>query len=61
MALVIAEPANACRQALEFDVLLGGIEPVVQVLVIREELLERLVGDLDVLWVTGQGGPAERA
>ena len=61
MALVVAQPANACRQALELDVLFGGIEPVVQVLVVWEKLLERLVGDLDVLWVAGERGPAEGA
>ena len=32
-----------------------------QVLVVREELLECLVGDLDVLWVAGKRGPAEGA
>ena len=61
MALVVAQPANTCRQALELHVLLGGVEPVVQVLVVREELLERLVGDLDVLRVAGECCPAERA
>ena len=51
MALVVAQPANASRQTLELDVFFGGVEPVVQVLVVREELLERLVGNLDVLRV----------
>ena len=61
MALVVAQPANARRQTLEFDVLFGGVEPVVQVLVIWEELLKRLVGDLDILRVTGKRSPAEGA
>ena len=61
VALVVAQPANTCGQALELDVFLGGIQPIVEVLVVREELLERLVGDLDVLRITRQRGPAERA
>ncbi len=61
MAFLVAEPADAGGQAFELDVLGGGVEPAVQGLVLGEELLERGVGDLDVLRVAGERDPAERA
>jgi hypothetical protein len=60
VALAIAEPADASRQALEGNSLLGPAHPPVQAVVVREELEDRLVGDRDVLRVAGEGGPAER-
>jgi hypothetical protein len=54
-AVAVAEPADACRQALELDVLGGGVEPAVKVRVVREQLLEGGVGDGDV------GGSPESA
>ena len=60
-AFAVAEPADAGREALELDPLGGGVEPAVQVLVLREEFLDGLVRDGDVLGVTGEGNPAERA
>ena len=59
--LAVAEPADARGQPLEVDELARRVEPPVQVLVVGEELLERRVGDGDVLGVTGQGDPAKGA
>src|SRR5699024_4537718 len=59
VALLVAEPADAGRRSFELDVLVGGVEPRSQVLVVREEFLQSLVGDLDVLGVAGQRDPAE--
>src|SRR5690606_28793505 len=60
LTLAIAEPADARGQALVLDAFCRGVEPVVQVLVLWEELLQRRVGDGDVLGITRQCGPAER-
>ena len=60
-AFAVAEPADAGRQAFELDPFGGGVEPAVQVLVLREELLDGLVRDRDVLRVAGERHPAERA
>ena len=60
-ALAVAQPADTRRQALELHVLLGGVQPAVQVFVLREGFLDGLVGDLDVLRITGEGNPAEGA
>ena len=61
VALAVAQPADARGQALELHVLLRGVDPLVQVLVVREELLDRVVRDLDVLGVAGERHPAEGA
>src|SRR5690625_6241548 len=61
VALAVAEPADAGGQALELDVLAGGVEPAMEVLVVREQLLQGPVGDCDVLGVAGQRHPAEGA
>src|SRR5699024_8137128 len=61
VALAVAEPADAGGQALELDVLAGGVEPAMEVLVVREQLLQGPVGDCDVLGGAGQRHPAEGA
>ena len=61
VALAQANPADACRQALEADALLGHVQPAVQVLVFRKQLLHLGVGLQDVLGVTTEGHPAEGA
>ncbi|GAA3678162.1 hypothetical protein GCM10022203_09960 [Micrococcus yunnanensis] len=61
VALAVAQPADAGRQALELHELGGAVEPAVQVLVLGEQLLQGLVGHADVLRVAGERGPAERA
>src|SRR5436190_6257051 len=60
MALAEADPADARRQSLEGDALLGHIEPIVQMWIVGNELLHALVGLVDVFRVAGEGGPAER-
>ena len=59
--LAVTEPADARRQPLELDPLPGRVDPAVQVLVLREQLLDGLIGDADVFQVAGQGNPAEGA
>ncbi len=46
---------------LELDALTRHGDPPPQMLVLREQLQDRLVGGGDVLRVTGEGGPPERA
>ena len=50
-SLAVAEPADASRQALERDLLLGQRQPAVQRCVLREELHQPPVGAQDVLRV----------
>ena len=61
VALAVAEPADPGRQALERDALLGAADPLVQLLVVGEEVEHGAVGGGDVLGVAGERGPAERA
>ena len=61
VALAIAEPADPRRKSLERDALLGQAQPAGERLVVREELLERVIGDPDVLGIARQRGPTERA
>ena len=61
VALTLAEPADPRRQALEGDALLRAADPLVQAVVVGEQVEHGLVGDGDVLGVTREGGPAERA
>src|SRR5262245_2648005 len=59
MALAEADPADACRQALESDALLGHVEPVVEMRIVGDQLLHALIGLVDVLRIAGKRGPAE--
>ncbi|MNT02225.1 hypothetical protein D3C72_1367140 [compost metagenome] len=61
MAVAQADPADARRQALEGDPLARHVQPAVQAGVVREEFLHRRIRLADVLGITRQGGPAERA
>ena len=61
VALAVAEPADPGRQPLERDLVLGGADPALQVVVLREQLEDGAVGGGDVLRVAGERGPAERA
>ncbi len=56
-----ADPADARRQPLEGDALARHVEPLVQVGVLREQLLHLRVGGVDVLRVAAQRAPAEWA
>ncbi|BAS14807.1 hypothetical protein AHiyo8_31100 [Arthrobacter sp. Hiyo8] len=60
-AFAVAQPADPGREAFELDAFGGGVEPFVQVGVLREQFLDRLVGDGDVFGVPGERDPAERA
>ena len=62
MALAEAHPADAGGQALEGDALARHVEPVVQMRVVGRSVPSRAgVGLVDVLGVSGEGGPSERA
>ena len=61
VALAETDPADACRQALEADALARHVEPVVQVLIVGDQFLDLRIGLVDVLRITAQGHPAERA
>ena len=62
-AVPVAEPdpADARRQALEVDALPRHVEPVMQMLVVRQQLLHLLVGLVDILRIARERDPAERA
>jgi len=60
VALSEAHPANAGGQALKLDSRARHVEPVMQVRIVRNQLLHLRVGLVDVLGVAGQRGPAER-
>ena len=55
-----AHPADTRRQALKVDPLACHIEPVVQVGVVGNQLLDLGVGLVDVLGIAAQRHPAER-
>ena len=59
--LAVAEPADPRRQPLEVHRLAGHPDPPGERLVVRELLQHGLVGRGDVLRVTRQRGPPERA
>src|SRR6185369_9506614 len=61
MSLPKANPADARWQALEGDPLTRHVEPAVEVLVVGYQLLNALVGAVDIFGVTRQRSPAERA
>ena len=59
--LAVAEPADPGRQPLEADLVASAPQPLLQPVIVAEEIHHRLVGDLDVARVTRQRHPAERA
>ncbi len=59
--LAVAQPADAGRQALERDLLLGQAQPSVERRVLREELGQGRIGLQDVVRVARKRRPAERA
>ena len=61
VALAVAEPADARRQALEGDPLAGQLDPAGERLVVGELLEHGAVGGGDVGRVARQRHPAERA
>src|SRR5438045_716640 len=61
MAVAEPDPADARRQALKLDARLRHVEPLMQVRVVRHQLLDARIGAKDIFRVTRQRGPAERA
>ncbi|RMU34474.1 hypothetical protein ALP30_01526 [Pseudomonas syringae pv. primulae] len=59
-ALTQTDPADTRGQALKTDALAGHVQPVMQVIVVRDQLFDLGVGLVDVLRITRQRGPAER-
>src|SRR4030095_1066703 len=57
----LAEPADACRQALKLNPLLGELHPTRQRSVPREELKGQTIGPRDVGGIATQRNPTERA
>src|SRR4029453_12918830 len=55
------KPANPCWQALEADLRSRAAQPLLQPRVVREELQDGSVGDLDVARISRQRDPPERA
>ena len=55
------DPADTRRQSLEADALARHIQPVVQMLIIFNDLFHFRVGFVDILRIAGQRYPAERA
>ena len=60
MAVAEAHPADARRQALEADAPPRHVEPIVQMRIVRHQLLDLGVGLVDIFRVARQRGPAER-
>ena len=60
VALALAEPADPGRQPLERDALLRAADPLVQLVVVGEQVEHGTVGGGDVLGVPRERGPAER-
>src|SRR5699024_5147861 len=56
-----ANPTDAGWQPLEADAFSGHVQPVMQVWIVWDQLLDLGVGPVDVLRIAGQGRPAERA
>ena len=60
VALAVAEPADPRRQTLELHALGGQPDPARDVLLVAEQVEDRLVGGVDVGRVARQRHPAER-
>ena len=59
--LAVAEPADPRRKSLEGNAFAGQPDPACEGFVLREQFQHRAVGGGDVLGVTRQRSPAERA
>jgi hypothetical protein len=47
-AFAIAEPADACGQSLKLDALAGEVDPAAQDAVVRKELKNKIICDVNV-------------
>ena len=61
MPLAVAQPADPRRKSLEGNAFAGQPDPACEGFVLREQFQHRAVGGGDVLGVTRQRSPAERA
>src|SRR5581483_2514369 len=61
VALAVAEPADAGREPLKLHLLARQADPARDVLLIAEQLQNRLVRAADVGGIAGQGHPPKRA
>jgi hypothetical protein len=61
IAFAITQPADACGQTLELDLLSGHSYPAMQRLILREELKNSLIGAIDIFWVARECHPTEGA
>src|SRR2546427_62151 len=59
MAVTEPDPADACRQSLEFDPRLCQVETVVQMGVVRHQFLDLGIGAENVLRIARQRRPAK--
>src|ERR1700730_10349209 len=59
MPLSQTDPANARRQSLEVNLRARHVEPVMQMRIVRDQLLDLRVGFVDVFGISGQCGPAK--
>src|SRR5439155_7958773 len=59
-ALAVAEPADARRESLELDALLGHADPAMQRGVVREELEDGFVGGEEIRRIAAERRPSER-
>ena len=56
-----ADPADARGQALECNAFARHVQPVVQMLIVRDEFLDLGIGLVDVFRIATERDPAERA
>ena len=61
VTLTQTEPANPRRQTLESNAVARHVEPVVDMLILREQLLDLGVGLVNILRIAGQRNPAKRS
>src|SRR3546814_5883643 len=59
MAIAQSDPANAGGNALEFDARERHVEPVMQVLVVRQQFLDVFIRPENILQVAGERSPPE--
>src|SRR5229473_5320815 len=59
--LAVSQPANARRQALEMNSLLGQFHPARQNRVVRKHFQCQTIGGVDVVRRAGERGPAKRS
>src|SRR5450432_3277543 len=59
-AIALTEPADARGEPLKVHLLLRELDPARELLVVRKELEDQLIGAVDILRIAGERDPAER-